>query len=1388
MGDRYHLLRRAWGSVFRSLACAIAQAIIQLRQSNAKAPRMSLPRVSVSNWQQKIPRALVWGYLLLLLGAMVAVGISTARWMRWPFLGAIVEPTGYFSHLGPEDAGTWMAVAQGLRFPDRLLRVEGKPYRGPGSLRQLLRPYQPGEWVTLLVDRHKGGREVVVLPLQRFPEDDRWLYFYGPYLVGWIYLVAGWWVFLARRREVAARWFGVGVSSAGFAVGSLLNALAVHAWSWLWSLALGVTAGALLALALAFLRSAFAAVRLSWQERGGLLLGLGLGVWGSVALYDMAHPLMYVVALRAIEVYLALAMLFYLGVNLKLRVSARSPLVRERAGLTLWSAVLAFGPLSLWALASALGLDWPFSLWFIFPLALFPLGTAYALLRYRWFYVETLLEQGWVYALLVGVIFGGYALVVAGLSLTVGARWMAQHPWWVGVFAFVLALGLEPLRRWLETLAERVFVRRRQRYRERLEAFGQALIPAATEAQIWELLRQFIATDLAAQPIHLFVRDPLTGDYRPAVDTQGATISDVHFRRESPFVRFLSRVEPGYYFGAEERPPAWVQDDLPRILLLQAVLFVPLPGQEKDLVGFLALGPRRGALYLRPDIEYLQRLARQAALALERARVATTLSRRVTQLNTLMRVAQGINAVPDMESLLELVAAHTQRLIPSSWLQIVLWDPRRERYVRVLALRGEERVSALEQVPLAEDEGLVWWVIRERRVQRTAHYEQACRAQGVLPEDKGLVAWMGAPLFAGEELVGVLAVGHTRWDIRYTAEHQDLLQTMADLAVGAMVKARLIRQSEQRARQLALLNEMGRTITGTLNLNELQERLLTNARRLLDAHSARLWLVEPGTEAWGLAAQQGELKEQTDPQPSPWVFLAAERLEPLCWPPQRAEMAEALGQQPPEPGVTTALVVPLVAQEKVVGVLELLDKRDGTRFTVEEGQLLLALASQAAVAIENARLYAQTDRALAARVEELTAMELIDRELNASLDLRRAMRVTLQWAMRRTQSAAALIGLLREDRLRILAEEGFGAALASYREDGLPLDWVGIRRALTTSTIQRLTADNVAEDFALRPGTQAQVVVPILREGQVLAVLLLESDTKQAYGEEELRFLARLVEHAAIAITNAQLYAAVQEANRTKSEFVSFVAHELKTPMTSIRGYTDLLRSGVVGPINDNQRNFLDIIRTNVERMAALVSDLADISRIEAGQLRLNFQRISVPQVVEEVVSSLGPQIEAKQQELLLEVPPDLPEVWADPMRLAQILTNLVSNAHKYTPEGGRIRVVAEVTANQWDPQGPPRVVHLAVEDTGLGIHPEEQKRIFQRFFRSEADQSAREQPGTGLGLYITKNLVELQGGRIWFESVYRQGTTFHFTVPVATAAEEAEASSMGEAESSTGA
>lgn len=228
-------------------------------------------------------------------------------------------------------------------------------------------------------------------------------------------------------------------------------------------------------------------------------------------------------------------------------------------------------------------------------------------------------------------------------------------------------------------------------------------------------------------------------------------------------------------------------------------------------------------------------------------------------------------------------------------------------------------------------------------------------------------------------------------------------------------------------------------------------------------------------------------------------------------------------------------------------------------------------------------------------------------------------------------------------------------------------------------------------------------------------------------------------------------------ANNSKTEFISIVSHELKLPMTSIKGYSDLMLSGATGQLSENQTSFLTVIRNNVNRMATLVTDLADISRIESGNLRLEPREVPVWDVIDEVVTLTRTQVTQKNQTVTVDIPQELPKSWCDRNRLSQILTNLVSNANKYTQEGGAI--IIHATRDN-------KMIQIKIEDNGLGMTPEDQQKLFSKFFRS-ADDKVREAPGTGLGLSITKNLIELQGGKVWFESEFRKGTSFYFTIPI---------------------
>jgi PAS domain S-box-containing protein len=233
-----------------------------------------------------------------------------------------------------------------------------------------------------------------------------------------------------------------------------------------------------------------------------------------------------------------------------------------------------------------------------------------------------------------------------------------------------------------------------------------------------------------------------------------------------------------------------------------------------------------------------------------------------------------------------------------------------------------------------------------------------------------------------------------------------------------------------------------------------------------------------------------------------------------------------------------------------------------------------------------------------------------------------------------------------------------------------------------------------------------------------------------------------------------------REVDRMKSEFVSLVSHELRTPLTSIKGYVDLLLAGDVGEVSAEQREFLGIVRHNSERLVALIEDLLDIARMEEGQIELRHSAMDIGRVIREVAASLRPQVARKGQRLVLRTPKGLPAVWGDTERVTQILTNLLSNAYKYTPTGGRITVAATLAGDG---------VQIAVRDTGIGLSPDEVAQLFTRFFRAK-HRTVQEAGGTGLGLAITRSLVAAHGGQITVQSSPGQGSTFSVTLPTVPA------------------
>jgi signal transduction histidine kinase len=329
---------------------------------------------------------------------------------------------------------------------------------------------------------------------------------------------------------------------------------------------------------------------------------------------------------------------------------------------------------------------------------------------------------------------------------------------------------------------------------------------------------------------------------------------------------------------------------------------------------------------------------------------------------------------------------------------------------------------------------------------------------------------------------------------------------------------------------------------------------------------------------------------------------------------------------------------------------------------------------------------------------------------------------------------------------------GNEAALADILAGALP--------RLELSCVNRETSDGPTRYLTM-------VSLPHRDEqGQIVGLLYLVEDCTEAgvlrqhvsQGRNELRLAQAQLAHQnrELAEANAEL----RRLDDLKSTFVSVAAHELRTPLATIQGYVEMLIDEEVGPLTEHQRACLDIVQNGAQHLLHITSSLLDVTRIEAGRMELELQPTDLADLAERVAAEYAPEVKARDQRLTLHDSPQLPLALCDPTRTSQIIGNLLSNAIKYTPQKGEIQISLALAEEEG-------FLELAVADNGVGIGPADQDKLFRRFFRAgSATQMGAS--GAGLGLHITRSLVELHGGRIWFESALNHGSVFHVTLPLA--------------------
>jgi len=440
-------------------------------------------------------------------------------------------------------------------------------------------------------------------------------------------------------------------------------------------------------------------------------------------------------------------------------------------------------------------------------------------------------------------------------------------------------------------------------------------------------------------------------------------------------------------------------------------------------------------------------------------------------------------------------------------------------------------------------------------------------------------------------------------------------------------------------------------------------------------------------------------------------------------------------------------------------------------FSEKHVELLRTFADQAVIAIENVRLFRQ----LTQSVSELKALGEVGQAVSSTLDLETVLSTIVS---RATQLAGMDGGSIWEYNE---ARQEFYLRAA----DRLPLELVETLRSMPIRkdegalgrlavTGEPVEISDIVDDPGypthlreplIRSGYRSVLTVPLLRENRLLGALTVNRSERGAFAPEIIELLKTFATQSALAIQNARLYRELESksreleaASRHKSEFLANMSHELRTPLNAIIGFSEVLRERMFGEMNEKQAEYVNDILQSGQHLLSLINDILDLSKIEAGRMELEASEFDLPRTIDSMVMLVRERAVRRGIVLGHEIDGCPTTIRADERKVKQVLLNLLSNALKFTPDGGRINVRARVLDG---------MAEISVSDTGVGIAAEDLMAVFEEF--RQVGSASKRAEGTGLGLAISRKFVELHGGAIRVTSRLGAGSTFTFTLPMTT-------------------